>query len=111
VQNSCQQVVIFAGGQVRRQGSLEELRDRRQDRFKLRVQGNLEKFREDLKAEGVQILSEGNPGEWQVSVPPGWSNVGFFKLASLNEVIIRALLRDDESLEELFFRTVTPPAA
>jgi ABC-2 type transport system ATP-binding protein len=59
----------------------------------------------------VQVLSENGQGELQVQVPPGWSNVGFFKLASLNEVIIRALLRDDESLEELFFRTVTPPAA
>jgi len=111
VQNSCQQVVILSNGQVRRQGSLDELRDRRADRFKLRIQGNVTRFREELQAEGVQVLSENGQGELQVQVPPGWSNVGFFKLASLNEVIIRALLRDDESLEELFFRTVTPPAA
>jgi ABC-2 type transport system ATP-binding protein len=111
VQNSCQQVVILSNGQVRRQGSIDELRDRRADRFKLRIQGNVTRFREELQAEGVQVLSENGQGELQVQVPPGWSNVGFFKLASLNEVIIRALLRDDESLEELFFRTVTPPAA
>ena len=111
VETVCEQIIIIAGGQVRRQGTLDELRDRRRNRFKLRLQGNLVRFREELRAEGVQLLSDNGQGEWQVAVPPGWSNVGFFKLANLHEVLIRALLRDDESLEELFFRTVTPPAA
>ena len=35
----------------------------------------------------------------------------FFKLADLNDVTIRALLRDDETLEELFLRTVNAEAA
>jgi ABC-2 type transport system ATP-binding protein len=42
----------------------------------------------------------------RVAVPAGWSNLLFFKLAGCNDVVIRALVRDDETLEELFLRTV-----
>ena len=42
----------------------------------------------------------------RVAVPDGWATLAFFKLADLNDVVIRALLRDDETLEELFLRTV-----
>ena len=42
--------------------------------------------------------------------PEGWAPVGFFRLAAANQVVVRALLRDDETLEELFLRTVSNPA-
>ncbi|OWK43689.1 ABC transporter ATP-binding protein [Fimbriiglobus ruber] len=106
VQAVCQQVVIIAGGSVRGQGTVEELCARRADRFKLRVQGDTTRFRDDLLNEGVAVLAENGQGELRVTVPAGWSNLAFFKLADVNDVIIRALLRDDETLEELFLRTV-----
>jgi ABC-2 type transport system ATP-binding protein len=106
VQAVCERVVILAGGRVRGQGTVEELCSVRQDRYRLRVLGETGRYRDDLEAEGVKVLADNGQGEWRVTVPAGWSNLVFFKLADLNDVTIRALLRDDETLEELFLRTV-----
>ncbi len=106
VQAVCERVVIVAGGRIRGQGSVEELCARRSDRFRLRVQGDSKRFRDDLRNEGVAVLSDNGRGDFRVAVPTGWSNLAFFKLADLNDVAIRSLLRDDESLEELFLRSV-----
>src|SRR5436309_1559854 len=106
VETVCEQVVILAGGRVRGVGTVDELCSRRQDRYRIRVQGDAGGFREDLQSEGVVVLVDNGHGEWRVAVPDGWTNLAFFKLADLNHVVIRALLRDDETLEELFLRTV-----
>ncbi len=111
VQAVCERVVILAGGRVRGQGTVEELCSVRQDRYRLRVLGETGRYRDDLEAEGVKVLADNGQGEWRVAVPAGWSNLAFFKLADLNDVTIRALLRDDETLEELFLRTVNTEAA
>jgi ABC-2 type transport system ATP-binding protein len=107
VEAVCERVVILAGGRVRGVGTVAELCARRQDRYRLRVEGASAGFRDDLESEGVRVLAEMTPGEWRVTVPDGWTNLAFFKLAAVNNVVIRALLRDDETLEELFLRTVS----
>ena len=107
VQAVCERVVILAGGTVRGVGTVDELCGRRDDRFRLRVQGGTAPaFRADLENEGVKLLADDGRGEWRLAVPAGWSNLTFFKLADLNDVVIRSLTRDDESLTELFLRTV-----
>ena len=53
-----------------------------------------------------KVLGDTGPGEWRVAVPPGWSNLTFFQHAGARGVVIRSLVRDDETLEELFLRTV-----
>jgi ABC-2 type transport system ATP-binding protein len=106
VQAVCERVVILANGRVRGEGTVEELCAVRTDRYRLRVQGDLARFRDDLANEGVAVLGENGHGEFRVAVPAGWSNLGFFKLAAVNDVVIRAIVRDDETLEELFLRTV-----
>jgi ABC-2 type transport system ATP-binding protein len=106
VQAVCERVVILAGGVVRGEGTVEELCARRADRFKVRVQGDAAKFRGELAAEGVALLADDGHGEFRVAVPAGWSNLAFFKLADLHGVAIRSLVRDDETLEELFLRSV-----
>jgi ABC-2 type transport system ATP-binding protein len=110
VQSVCERVVIMAGGRVRGQGTVDELCSIRQDRYRVRVQGEAGRFRDDLENEGVKVLADNGQGEWRVTVPTGWSNLAFFKLADLNEVVIRALVRDDETLEELFLRAVNEAA-
>ncbi|MDB5307562.1 MAG: yxlF 5 [Gemmataceae bacterium] len=107
VEAVCERVVILAGGRVRGVGTVAELCSRRQDRYRIRVEGEAAGFRDDLESEGVRVLAETTPGEWRVTVPDGWTNLAFFKLAEINQVVIRALLRDDETLEELFLRTVS----
>ena len=106
VEAVCERVVILAGGRVRGVGTVAELCSRRQDRYRVRVQGDAAGFREDLESEGVKVIGDDGHGEWRVLVPEGWTNLTFFKRAEINEVVIRSLLRDDETLEELFLRTV-----
>ena len=106
VEAVCERVVILAGGRVRSMGLVADLCSRRQNRFRIRVEGNPAAFRDDLVSEGVKVLGETNQGEWRVTVPDGFANLTFFKMAESNGVAIRALLSDDETLEELFLRTV-----
>src|SRR3954470_18830297 len=44
VEQVCESVVILDGGRVLRQGSVAELRTRRQDRYRLQVQGDATGF-------------------------------------------------------------------
>jgi ABC-2 type transport system ATP-binding protein len=106
VEAVCEQVVILAGGRVRRQGTVSELCARRQDRYCIRVQGDPTGFRGELLHAGVTLLADDGHGEWRVAVPTGWTNRAFFRLAEANAVVIRSLVPDDETLEELFLRTV-----
>ena len=106
VQAVCDQVVILHGGRVRGQGTVSELCATRADRFRVRVTGDAGGFRADLVAGGVEVLADNGRGELRVVVPPRWSNWMFFKLAEANDTAVRAIVRDDETLEELFLRTV-----
>jgi ABC-2 type transport system ATP-binding protein len=71
------------------------------------VQGEAAAFRSGLEASGATVVGEANNGDWRVAVPDGWPNLRFFDLAESHRVAIRALTRDDETLEELFLRMVT----
>jgi ABC-2 type transport system ATP-binding protein len=111
VEAVCEQVVILIAGQVRGQGSVAELCARRNDRFQLRVQGDVESFRTALEAGRVRVLSYNAKGEFRVSVPEGWKPRDFFAKAADVGVVVRAVLPDDETLEEMFLRTAQSPAA
>jgi ABC-2 type transport system ATP-binding protein len=107
VEAVCERVVILAGGRVRGQGTVAELCARRQDRFRIRVQGDgTDAFRAALTRAGVALLGDSGPGEWRVAVPAGWTNLTFFRIADACGAVIRSLVRDDETLEELFLRAV-----
>jgi len=106
VEQVCEQVVILFGGQVRGQGSVAELCARRQDRYRLLIQGDAEVFLEEMRLEGVRVLANNGRGELRVAVPPGWVTRAFFALADNHGVTLRGLQRDDESLEELFYRVI-----
>src|SRR5262245_23272841 len=105
VEAVCEQVVILMNGQVRGQGTVAELCARRLDRFALRVQGDTEPFRKARDAAKVRVLSYNAKGEFRVSVPDGWKPRDFFAKAADAGVVVRAVLPDDETLEEMFLRT------
>ena len=107
VEAVCERVVILAGGRIRSIGTVEELRSRRVNRVRLRVQGEAAAFRSRLEESGASVVGEANNGDWRVAGPAGGSNLRFFELAESNDANIRALTRDDETLEELFLRMVT----
>jgi ABC-2 type transport system ATP-binding protein len=107
VEAVCERVVIMAGGRVRGQGTVAELCARRQDRFRLRVQGDgTAAFRTTLAETGVAVLGDTGQGEWRVAVPADWTNLTFFRHAAACGVVVRSLVRDDETLEELFLRVI-----
>jgi ABC-2 type transport system ATP-binding protein len=106
VERVCETVVILHRGRVRGQGSVRELCARRQDRYRLRVQGDRTAFLEELRLEGAQVLQDNERDELRVAVPPGWATRAFFVLADHSGVQLRGIHRDDETLEELFLRMV-----
>src|SRR5262245_14945542 len=87
VEAVCERVVILAGGRVRGQGTVSELCARRQDRYRIRVQGEPDRFRETLENAGVTLLADNGQGDWRVAVPAGWTNRTFFSLAESNDVV------------------------
>lgn len=105
VEAVCEQVVILMNGEVRGQGTVEELCKRRHERFILRVLGNADGFRLDLESQHVQVLKHNARGEFRVSVRDGWNVREFFASAARAGCVLRAVLPDDETLEEMFLRT------
>src|SRR5262245_19614093 len=72
VERVCERVVILDHGRVLRQGGVEELRRRRQDRYRLQIQGDPTPFVEELRLEGATVMHDNGRGELCVAVPAGW---------------------------------------
>ena len=106
VERVCDTVVILHRGRVLLQGSVAELRTQRQDRYRLQIQGDPQAFVDDLRLEGVRVLQDNGRGEYRVATPTGWITRTFFALADNHGIIVRAVRRDDEDLEELFHRVL-----
>jgi len=99
--------VILNEGRILRQGGVDELRLRRQDRYRLQIQGDAQRFLEELRLEGVRIVHDNGRGGLRVAVPAGWETMRpFFALADNHGVVLRGFQRDDEDLEELFHRVL-----
>jgi ABC-2 type transport system ATP-binding protein len=107
VERICETVLILHRGRLLLQGGVSELRRRRQDRYRLQVQGDARAFCRELCLEGARILQDNGRGELRVAVPPNWVSRAFFALADNNHVLLRGLEPDDEDLEELFQRVLS----
>src|SRR5262249_7362399 len=93
VERGCQTRVILHEGLVLKQGAVSELCTRRQDRYRLQVQGDPAAFVEELRLEGVRLIQDNGRGELRVAVPPGWLTRAFFALADNHGVLLRGLQR------------------
>jgi ABC-2 type transport system ATP-binding protein len=111
VETVCDQVVILLGGVVRNVGTVRELCARRHDRYALKIWGDSTSFQSQLQQQGIELLPEVNRGEIRVVVPTEWKPRQFFELAQQSGTILRGMLRDDESLEEMFLRTAVEAKA
>ena len=107
VEQVCESVVILHHGEVLLQGNVGALRRRRQDRYRLQIEGDQAAFLEELRLEGVRIIEDNGRGELCVAAPEGWITRAFFALADNHGVLLRGLQRDDEGLEELFHRVLS----
>jgi ABC-2 type transport system ATP-binding protein len=108
VEQACETIVILLHGQVQGQGLVRDLCASRLDRYRLLLQGELpaERYIAALRSAGVQVLRDNGRGELRVLTPEGWNTRDFFALSEPNEVAVRGLQRDDETLEEMFYRMV-----
>ncbi len=106
VDRVCDTVVILHHGEVLRHGGVASLRTRRQDRYRLQIEGDPHSFLRELDLEGVRVLKDNGRGEYCVATPPQWVTRAFFALADNHGVVIRGLQSDDEDLEELFHRVL-----
>jgi ABC-2 type transport system ATP-binding protein len=107
VERVCETVVILDQGRMLRQGGVDELCMRRQDRYRLQIQGDPQRFLEELRLEGVRLVHDNGRGGLRVAVPASWQTTRpFFALADNHDVVLRGLERDDEDLEELFHRVL-----
>jgi ABC-2 type transport system ATP-binding protein len=104
VERVCEWVVVMEAGRVRESGPVAELCGRRQDRYRLQVEGPPSAFVEELQLEGVRVLHDNGRGALRVAVPAGFATRAFFVLADHHGVVLRGLSRDDETLDELFCR-------
>jgi ABC-2 type transport system ATP-binding protein len=111
VERVCETVLILHHGRVLLQGPVDRVRARRQDRYRLLVQGDLGAFRDELRLEGVRVLHENERGEMRVATPPGWATRAFFSAADRRNVVLRGLQPDDEDLDELFHRVLAGSSA
>jgi ABC-2 type transport system ATP-binding protein len=107
VERVCETVLILHEGRLLQQGPVATLRQRRQHRYRLQVEGDATAFREELRSEGVTVVRDDGRGDLSVTVPDGWVTRGFFALADNHGVLLRGLETDDESLEELFQRSLS----
>lgn len=106
VDRVCDRVVILHHGKVLLEGGVSTLRARRQDRYRLQIEGSPQGFVSELTLEGVQVLHDNGKGLLRVACPPGWVTRAFFALAEHAGCAVRALEADDEDLEELFHRVL-----
>jgi ABC-2 type transport system ATP-binding protein len=106
VERVCERVIILHQGNILLQGMVRELCLRRQDRYRLQLQGQIETFLSELRLEGVSVLEDNERGDVRVEVPSGWMTRAFFALADNHGVLLRGLQRDDENLEDLFHRVL-----
>src|ERR1019366_5518876 len=102
----CDAVVILHQGRILCQGPVQQLCRRRQDRYRLHIQGDPNAFLDELRLEAVQVLHDNGRGEYRVQVPANWTTQAFFKLAQVHNIVVRGLQTDDEDLEELFHRVI-----
>jgi ABC-2 type transport system ATP-binding protein len=106
VDRVCDRVVILNHGQILCEGKVLDLCRRRQDRYRLQIQGEPRGFLGGLCLEGVKVVSDNGRGEVRLAVPPGWTTRTLFVHADRHNVLVRGLEIDDEDLEELFHRVI-----
>ena len=105
VEMVCERVVILIGGQVRGNGTVAELSERRHNRWRIFVQEGEVEFRTALLLAGVRVLEEKPGGDWRIETPEGFATSRLFGLANASQTLLRGLKPDAETLEEMFLRT------
>lgn len=103
VERTCETTVILHKGKVLCQERTDALRARRDDRVRIRVEGEVEAYQQLLLQHQMKVSATDRDG-WVVMLPEGMQTDQLYRLASQCGVIITRLQPDDEDLERVFHR-------
>jgi ABC-2 type transport system ATP-binding protein len=101
IESLCETVVILKQGRVAAEGRMEDLRAIHRSLYEVRVKGDRAAFRADLETGGnqVDVLED---GLIKVYMPEEADRMDIFRAAARTGVQVRAFVKSQTSLEDLF---------
>jgi ABC-2 type transport system ATP-binding protein len=103
VERICTTTVILHQGRVLCQERTDDLVQQRDHTYRLRVEGERERYRNLLCDQHIQVSVE-KDDEWLVVLPEQLSTHQLFALAAASHAIVTELRPDDDNLERVFHR-------
>jgi ABC-2 type transport system ATP-binding protein len=105
IETLCSSVVILNRGKVAAEGRLEDLRATDVSLYELRIKGDEEAFRKDLKSVGCRVI-ETEDRLIKVYMPADMNRMEIFRAASRTGAQVRSFVKSQTSLEDLFAQLV-----
>jgi ABC-2 type transport system ATP-binding protein len=104
VEAVCDHVLVLGRGSLLAQGLIQDLKQVHKQHYEVRVKNDPDRFARDVAAAGC--LVEAKEDSLIVEVPPGLTELIFWKTASASGEQIRFLRPRRSSLEEVFLKAV-----
>ena len=101
--------VILLSGRVRGQGRPDELCRRSGRLYRVRIEGDSDELRDDFEARGANWRGRTVKGDWRVELPEGVPPSELFAAAERGGLLVRGLVPDEETLDEMFLRVTRGP--
>jgi len=105
VERTCDRVIILDRGRVLKEGSISDLKGRHSDHFTVRIEGDRERFEEELAARNCSVERVGKR-LIDVGLPAGSGTEVILEVASKTRAQIRQLAPAIRSLEDVFVKVV-----
>jgi ABC-2 type transport system ATP-binding protein len=106
VEKTCDSVILLKDGEVARSGRIEELKARSDKIFDIEVRGDREEFRAAAAEAGWRYQFENTRGMGKLFVPLEVRTAEIFGLSRRLGFQLRTLVPAEESLEDLFLKSV-----
>lgn len=107
----CRSAIILREGQVVSVGQIDQLRLSQPGSYTLRWEGESANFVAALEAQGVRVRGADHANCAQVVVPQDWMTRNFFAEAHRQRVQIVGLTPDEEDLQAVYQRLISPAAS
>ncbi|HSG29671.1 MAG TPA: ABC transporter ATP-binding protein [Candidatus Krumholzibacterium sp.] len=105
VERICNNVVIINRGRLAREGEMDQLKGSYSDAYTVRIEGEQERFRDLLEAEGCRVAEDGRQN-LEVTLPPGASSRLILSAADKAGVQLRKMVSSIQTLEDVFVKTL-----
>jgi ABC-2 type transport system ATP-binding protein len=101
IESLCETVVILKQGRVAAEGRMDDLRAIRYSLYEVRIKGDVAAFRRELEGGGSRV-DETEDGLIKVYTPEAADRMDVFRAAARTGVQVRAFVKSQTSLEDLF---------